>query len=89
MDESGSSDDLVKTWTFIIRGGRPLVLGFDKKVGPRLEHQGGMTVWKMVGTSSEAQEIESLLSGALVGARVQTTTETEDEEMVARRHCGE
>ena len=78
----------VKVWTFIIRGGEPFQMKLAK-LGPKLEHGGGMTVWKMMGTEEEAQSVEALIVGPTIGARVNRHTEKEDAEMVKARFQGE
>ena len=79
----------VKVWTFIIKGGLPLHMQLQGKIGPSLDHNGRRSIWKMTGTADEARAAETLLTGPLVGATVQCLTEEEDDEMVALRHQGE
>ena len=79
----------VRVWTFIIKGGLPLHMQLQWKIGPSLYHNGRQSVWKMTGTTEEALAAETLLTGPLVGAKVQYLTEEEDNEMVALRHQGE
>lgn len=79
----------VKVWTFILRGGEPFQLKFNTKIGPRLDHGGGHTVWKMTGTEEEARSVEALVAGPTIGARVERHTEEEDAEMVKARFQGE
>ena len=78
----------VTTWTFIIRGGTSFQMSHEK-MGPSLDHQGGRTVWKMVGTKGDAQTVKALLMGNLVGAHVEYHNEFEDEEMLEMRLQGE
>ncbi len=73
-----------KVWTFCIRGGEPFRLGLTDKIGPVLDHDGSMTIWKMVGTAEEAESVESMVT-TLIGARVERHTEVEDAEMLAIR----
>ena len=77
-------------WTFIIRGGGPFTLCLNGKFGPGLNHDGSMTIWKMVGTEEEAESFIEMVTGPLIGARVEHHTEVENEEMQAirRRHLG-
>ena len=79
----------VKVWTFRIWGGVPFRLGFPTRVGPVLDHAGGHTVWKMTGTVEDAQSVEVMVAGPMVGARVLVHTEEEDAEMVKARFQGE
>lgn len=85
---SGDHPDGVKVWTFILRGGNPFRLSFTGKLGPPLDHDGRLTVWKMVGTGAEAASVENMVV-TVVGATVTRHTEEEDEEMLALRHHGE
>jgi len=80
--EHGDADGL--TWTFIIRGGDPFDLKLKGKLGPALNHDGAMTVWKMVGTEEEAASVESMII-TLIKARVNRHTEVETDEMLAIR----
>ena len=72
-------------WTFIIRGGDPFELKVKATLGPALNHIGPLTVWKMMGTEEEAASIESMVTGPLIGARVERHTEIENPEMLAIR----
>lgn len=74
-------------WTFIIRGGEPFDLTVKGKLGPALNHDGTLTVWKMLGTEEEAASVESMIVGPLIGARVERHTEVEDDEMLAIRQA--
>lgn len=92
MEERGTADHHpgdVKVWTFIVRGGESFQLKFTTKIGPRLDHGGGLTVWKMTGTEEEAQSVEALIVGPTIGARVERHTEEEDAEMKKARFLGE
>lgn len=79
---SSTSDSTVvtKVWTFIIRGGEPFDLSAKAK-GPGLQHDGLMTIWKMVGTKAEADSVQALITGPFVGARVERHTESQSPEM--------
>ena len=70
-----------KLWTFLIRGGEPLELLMSRT--PRLEHNGGTTIWKMVGTVRIAESIKLLVEEA--GASVDLHTEVQTEEQTAER----
>ena len=72
----------MKVWTFIIRGGTPLSLSPRGRLGPRHEHPGapGRSIWQFVGTKEEAEAVEALLTGPLVQATVQCTTQEHDPE---------
>jgi len=84
-DQGALPSDLIKTWTFIIRGGQAFNLKVTDRLGPGLTHDGNLTVWKMVGTEEEAVSVEGVVTGPLIGARVVRHTEVEDEEMRAIR----
>lgn len=87
--ESSRDPNGVKVWTFLIRGGQAFRLGLTAKKGPLLDHDGKFTVWKMVGTAVEAVSIETMITGALIGARVERYTEEETAEMLELRRQGE
>lgn len=77
----------VAVWTFIIRGGDPFDLNITKKLmAPPLNHDGVMTLWKMVGTKEDADSVQEMVMGPLIGARVTRHTEVETPEMLAIRH---
>lgn len=70
-----------KVWTFVIRGGE----GFDLRLPrtPTCVHDGGMTMWKLVGTQSIADAAKALMEET--GATVELHTETQTEEQAALR----
>jgi hypothetical protein len=76
----------VSVWTFLIRGGEPFDLKIKNNLSPALNHDGRMTLWKMVGTDDEAASVEAWVKGPLIGARVERHTEVEDAEMLAIRN---
>lgn len=78
-----------KVWTFIIRGGEEVTLTLKDRLGPPLRHDGGRTIWKMVGTEEQSRSVEEMLTGPLVGAWVTRTTEEQSEEQAERRLIGE
>lgn len=82
--KSGSESG-VTLWTFVIRGGEPFTLAVDR-LGPPLNHDGSMTLWKMMGTEVEAGSIQQWITSPLIGARVVRHTEVETPEMVQIRH---
>ncbi len=75
----------MKVFTFEIRGGQGVALTFQTVTGPPLEHDGGHTLWKMVGTLEMAAEVEQLLTGPMVGATVEIFTEEQTEEQAGIR----
>jgi len=76
----------IAVWTFVIRDGQTFDLVLNEKLGPPLNHDGLLTIWKMVGTKSEADSVLEMVTGPLIGARVVRHTEVETEEMLAIRH---
>ncbi len=74
-----------KVWTFIIRGGECFRLNFNERIGPVLDHDGGMTMWKMVGTEKEADAVKDLVVTVAM-CRVERHTETATAEMLAIRN---
>jgi|APSaa5957512622_1039677.scaffolds.fasta_scaffold10655_1 hypothetical protein len=75
-----------KVWTFLIRGGGAFHLKLER-IGPALEHTGSdHTLWKMTGTEAEADSVQEVLEGPLVGATVQRFTEIETPEMLVIRN---
>lgn len=77
----------LKVFTFEIRGGQSVSLRFHQISGPPLIHDGSFTLWKMVGTSTLATDVEDLLIGPLVGATVKVYTEEQTEEQAAERRA--
>jgi hypothetical protein len=75
----------MKVFTFEVRGGQGVSLTFQKVTGPPLVHDGGHTLWKMVGTLEMAAEVEQLLTGPMVGATVEIYTEEQNEEQARIR----
>ena len=84
--KEGVEPGCVATWTFIIRDGHPFDLKLNEKLGPPLNHDGQMTLWKMVGTEEEADSVREMVTGPLIGARVARHTEVETPEMLSIRH---
>ena len=64
-------------------------LDLHGRIGPGHDHNGQLSVWKMMGTAEEAEAARVLFTGPLVGASVQVLTETEDDEMAEIRRRGE
>jgi len=83
------SRGLKKVWTLIIEGGQSMQLQLHGKIGPGHEHNGQLSVWKMVGTADEAEAAKALFIGPLVKAKVTVLTEGDDDEVEALRHQGE
>lgn len=73
----------MQVWTFVILGGQDVSLTL--KNNPTLDHVGGRTVWKFVGTESSAAALEAAL--ASFGCTVTRTTETETSDQVAERQA--
>lgn len=74
-----------RVWTFIFRGGESFALALEGKLGPGHEHDGGMSLWKFVGTEGEAQEAEDTIRRGNPDLRIERLTEGEDDEMLAER----
>lgn len=72
--------EIMKVWTFVIKGGKPIEITLPGTRGPGLRYEGRTTIWKMVGTEEQAVAMESLLKGPLVEARVERFTETAETE---------
>jgi len=70
-----------KVWTFEIRGGDPFDLSLPNN--PNLHHDGGFTIWKLVGTRRLAYTAQGMMEE--LGATVQRYTEGESEEQKAER----
>jgi len=70
-----------KVHTFEIRGGEPFSL--QLKNNPSLDHDGGLTIWKLVGTRRLAQTAKEMLEA--LGASVKQYTEGESEEQKSER----
>jgi len=82
----GDGQGGVAVWTFAIRRGKPFDLKLNEKLGPPLSHDGLVTVWKMVGTKEEADAVRDMVTGPLIGAKVNIYTEVETPEMLVIRH---
>lgn len=70
-----------KVWTFVIHGGEPFDLRLPNN--PNLHHEGGVTIWKLVGTRRLAYTAQEMMEE--LGATVQRYTEGESEEQKAER----
>jgi len=70
-----------KVWTFLVLGGEPFHLFAD--LNPSLEHDGGRTMWKMVGTRPEAAQAVKTIQDQ--GAQVVLTTEEQSPEQERER----
>ena len=84
--DGGTAANTVRVWTFEVRGGESLELGFTKESGvlsPPLDHLGDHTVWKMVGTKAMAVEVEEEIQRR--GCRVKRYTEEQNPEQEALR----
>ena len=74
-------------WTFIFRGGRAFTLLVPEGyIGSGHDHDGrGMSIWKFMGTTDEADVVEQMLEDSIEGLRIEKTTEIENDEMKAIR----
>ena len=73
-------------WTFIFRGGVPFTLSFGEGyVGPGHDHNGKMSLWKFMGTSVDADVVETAFRDAFPELRIERHTEVENDEMRAIR----
>lgn len=70
-----------KVWTFLVKGGEPFELTMPRT--PALEHDGKLTLWKMVGSERAADAIRALLEET--GATVEVHTEHQTPEQTAER----
>jgi len=70
-----------KVWTFVLRGGEKFILNMPRT--PLLEHKGGMTLWKMIGTEQVALAAETLIRES--GAEVELHTEWQTKEQAEIR----
>jgi len=78
----------MKVWTFEIRGGSSFLL--EPKAGsltPVLHHEGKRTLWKMVGTEEQAQQVEAAIRD-VPGCRVERFTEEQTPEQERERLMG-
>jgi hypothetical protein len=75
----------VKIWTFLIQGGEVFALDVEKN--PKLEHNGNRTtIWKFMGTVSEANSIENTIRTNF-GSNVKVYTERQTEEQTILRQA--
>lgn len=82
MAGSSKRDPVIhKVWTFLIRGGEPFEIRLPRT--PKCEHDGGLTVWKLVGTKGIANATKSLMRET--GATVKMYTEAQSDEQAALR----
>lgn len=70
-----------KVWTFVIRGGSDFSLRLPHN--PPLDHDGSMSMWKMVGTKRIADAAREIIEET--GASVEVHTEYQNEEQTAIR----
>lgn len=73
----------MKVWTLLLRGGQPFSLA--PQLGPSLDHNGTMTLWKFVGSLEEVQKIEVFIQSQ--GSSVQLFTEEQTEEQLEIRRA--
>lgn len=71
-----------RIWTFRIQGGQALSMSIPGS--PVLQHEGGMTVWKLLGTEEWARKVERVLT-TLYGCSVTLTTEEQTPELLSSR----
>jgi hypothetical protein len=84
MAESSSGNPVThKVWTFVVRGGESFLIQLPRT--PRLDHGGGMTMWKMVGTKAVADAVKLLILEA--GGTIEVHTEGESAEQTATRQA--
>ena len=70
-----------KVWTFLVLGGEPFSLFAE--LTPSLDHNGGRTLWKLVGTEADAAQAMSAIQDQ--GAQVVLTTEEQSPEQERER----
>lgn len=68
-------------WTFMVTGGGPFALTVPQN--PTLEHRGGMTIWKLVGTEILADQVEADILA--FGGTVKRHTEVQTPELIEGR----
>jgi hypothetical protein len=68
-------------WTFQINGGRPFNLSVPHN--PALEHEGGRTIWKLVGSQALADQVEKDIAD--FGGTVKRYTEVQTPELIEAR----
>jgi len=73
----------MKVWTFLIAGGDLLPIRISVKDTPLLDHDGGPTIWKMIGDEARASSIQRALE--CLGCKVKRTTEEQSPEQEAER----
>lgn len=71
-----------RLWTFHIQGGKPFQMEVPRH--PRLDHDGRVTLWKLVATASVAQEVVETIKNTS-GAEVRLYTEEQSSEQLAER----
>lgn len=69
-----------RVWTFVVRGGDPFAISVP--LNPTLDHDGSMTVWKLVATADKAREVEEAIReiGSNVTVYTEETTPEQDQE---------
>lgn len=73
----------MRVWTFLIRGGDLLPIRLSMRGTPTLDHEGGTTLWKMVGSEVQASAVQEFL--ASMGCHVERYTEEQSPEQEAER----
>lgn len=75
-----------KVWTFVIRAGEDFELSLPNN--PKLKHNGGMTVWQMVGTYDVAAAAEVLILDTGASVERYTQEQTPKQAMERQRLLG-
>jgi hypothetical protein len=86
MAEDLDFSNLNQVWTLVITGGEIFQLGM--KLHPVLTHnpEEGPTIWKMLGSGSQAKKIEQAIKA--LGCTVQLYTEVQTEEQREEKNNG-
>ncbi len=78
---SDQSQDPVKVWTFRIQGGEAFDISLP--ANPALNHDGGRTLWKLLGPKELADAAASLIRA--MGAEVEVFSEEQTPEQLEER----
>lgn len=75
-----------KIWTFLVTGGNSFVL--EVVGGPKLNHNGKRTMWKMMGTEMQANNIENTIGTFGACVKKYTESQTEDQILIRKARLG-
>ena len=86
MVENGSGSP-VRVWTFLLIGGESFRLALPGN--PLLDHTGGTTLWKLVGTRELAESAGQLMTLTGVTVRVFTEEQTPEQARIRQQQVGQ